>query len=70
MKSIQIEMGRLLCRNMRDLLESEMFLNSTITYHESKGIFSRVFTIKGENYDVDRVQSRIENWMRSLGELK
>lgn len=55
-------------RHMRDLLESEQFVGSSIEYREGKGWFTRVFTIKGNEEDVDRVQARIKHWMKCMGE--
>jgi len=68
MKSIQCEVGRAICRHMRDLLEGEKFSGTQIDWHEGSGWFSRVFTIKGPEADVDRVEIRIRHWFNCMNE--
>lgn len=66
MKVIQCEVGRAICRHMRDLLEGEKFSGTRIDWHEGSGWFSRVFTIKGDEADVDRVEIRLRHWFNCM----
>jgi hypothetical protein len=61
-----IMVGRLLCKNMRDILESEQFAGREIRWLESKGFFERLFTITGEADDVWKVAERITEWARNV----
>ena len=64
----QIKCGRLLCGHLREMLDSEIFLGSNIMYLEGKGLFSRTFTIRGKLADVNRVYTRVDQWLKNLGE--
>jgi hypothetical protein len=46
---VQYEVGRIRCGQIREFLEAEKFKGRTIDWIESKGIISRLFTIKGDS---------------------
>jgi hypothetical protein len=64
--SFHIQVGRLLCRHMRDMLRSEQFAGRRIQWLESKGLFERLFTVTGEAEDVWKIAERITAWARNI----
>lgn len=50
-----LEVGCLLFGQVRDFLERERFKGRNIQWHEGRGWLSRVFTIRGDADDVQRV---------------
>ncbi len=48
----RMEVGILLCGQVRRYLERERFLGRNIRWHEGGGIVSREFIIKGDEPDV------------------
>ena len=64
--SFSVEVGRLLCGNMRELLISEKFSGRNIEWIEGRGWVSRLFTIKGNCEDVEKIRERIEYWMKCM----
>ena len=66
--SFEFGAGRLICRHVRDILESEQFSGRNIRFRESSGWFFRTFTIVGEESDVDAVRSRLEHYSQILDE--
>ena len=68
MKYIRFEAGILLCRHVREMLESEIFCGRKIKYLEGRGWISRIFTITGEKSDVEAVYERLSFWKQGLGE--
>lgn len=55
MKTITYTVGRLLCGEVRDFLNSLAFKGFDISYHESKGFIEREFIIKGEKEDLRKI---------------
>jgi hypothetical protein len=64
--SFSIVVGRLLCKDMRSILESEQFMGRKINWLESKGWFERLFTVTGEAEDVWKTAERITAWARNV----
>lgn len=64
--SFSISVGRLLCKDMRSILESEQFAGRKINWLESKGWFDRLFTVTGEAQDVWKTAERITAWARNV----
>jgi hypothetical protein len=62
-----VEMGRLLWKPLRDMLDSEIWTGTDIEYREGTGILSKVFHIKGRPADVHRVKNRIQEWIKNHG---
>lgn len=58
----EVEVGRLLCGDMRDMLESEVFCGRPIRWREGKGWLSRTFCIVGPAAHVAQVKQRIDYW--------
>ena len=46
---IEVEVGRLLCGKIRDYLNKSIEAGMNITFIESKGVFTRHFTIDGDS---------------------
>lgn len=67
---LQIVVGRLLCSDMRDMLESEVFCGRPIRWREGKGWFERTFTIAGPIEHVRQIKQRIDYWMGALGQME
>ncbi len=63
----EIEVGILICGNVREMLESEQFYGRKIRFREGKGWFSRIFSVKGEEADVIALRSRLDNYIKCLG---
>ena len=63
---LEILIGRLLCSNMRDLLESEVFTGRPIRWREGKGWIERIFTIIGPPAHVEQVRQRIAHWAEAI----
>lgn len=57
--SFRVEVGRLLCGSMRDMLESEKVCGRDIRWHESSGFISRTFTIAGAPKDIAAIETRV-----------
>jgi len=62
----QLECGRLLCRSLREMLDSEIFMGANIEYMEGKGFFSRIFVVRGKPVDVNRVYNRVDTWLKGM----
>jgi hypothetical protein len=58
----EVEVGRLLCGDMREMLESEVFCGRPIRWREGKGWLSRTFVIVGPEAHVAQVKQRIDYW--------
>jgi len=65
--TITVEVGRLLCRHLRDMLDSEQFGGRDIRWREGSGWFSRIFTIRGNPKDVEAIRNRINHWIGAMG---
>lgn len=63
----QMEVGRLLWKPLREMLDSEIFLGANIEYQEGKGWLERTFIVKGDPVDVNRVYNRVDTWMKGMG---
>lgn len=63
----QMEVGRLLCRNVREMLESEKFCGRNINFIEGKGWISRTFTVRGAPSDIDAVRQRLSYYLLCNG---
>lgn len=68
MKTITLEVGRLLCIPLREFLELCKFKGMNISFHESSGILERAFTIKGEDSDMVKLKRVLDSWMREVNE--
>jgi hypothetical protein len=66
-ETFQMEVGRLLCRNVREMLESEKFSGRKIDFLEGRGWISRIFTVKGEFSDVNAVRCRLAYYLQCNG---
>tara|TARA_R110002020_G_scaffold415270_1_gene624641 strand:+ start:96 stop:302 length:207 start_codon:yes stop_codon:yes gene_type:complete len=66
MKTIEIEVGRLLCGKVRDFLNNCKFKGMNIEFNESSGFIERDFTIRGADNDIALVKSSLDNWVNSL----
>ena len=56
--NIKFEVGILLCRDFRHILEERKFLGDEIEWIESKGILDHLFTIKGKASDIIKLKER------------
>jgi len=68
MNSLRFEISILLCRHVREMLESEISCGRKIKYLEGRGWISRIFTITGEKSNVEAVYERLSFWKQGLGE--
>lgn len=66
MRTIEIEVGRLLCGKVRDFLNKCKFKGMDIQFNESSGFIERDFTIRGADNDIAIVKSSLDNWLDSL----
>ena len=66
MRTIEIEVGRLLCGKVRDFLNKCKFKGMNIEFNESSGFIERDFTIRGDDNDIALVKSSLDNWVNSL----
>jgi hypothetical protein len=66
MRTIEIEVGRLLCGRVRDFLNKCKFQGMDIQFNESSGFIERDFTIRGTDNDIALVKSSLDNWVNSL----
>ncbi len=64
MAHMTITLGRMLCGNARNFLDSEKFKGRNIEYLESKGFIERDFTIKGSNEDILYIKKCFHNWAK------
>jgi hypothetical protein len=55
----QVEVGRLLCGQIRDYLAAERFRGARIEWIEGSGFVSRVFTIMGDAAAVVAIYKRL-----------
>jgi hypothetical protein len=60
---IQIKVGRLLCRNVRDFLAVQKVMGRNVEYVESSGFVMRTFTISGNNDDMVYVKKSLQQWV-------
>ena len=67
MRTIEVEVGRLLCGRVRDFLNRCKFKGIDIQFNESSGFIERDFTIRGADNDIALVKSSLDNWFNSLG---
>ena len=65
---LEIVIGRLLCSNMRDLLESEVFSGRPIRWREGNGWIERRFTIVGPSAHIEKILERIAHWKAGIEE--
>ena len=66
--SFEFEAGILICGNVREMLESEIFHGRNIRFREGKGWITRVFSIRGDTEDVRAIRSRLEHYAKVLGD--
>ncbi len=66
MGSVNLTVGRMLCGQVRDFLESCKFKGMDIEYLESSGWLERDFTVKGSNDDIIAVHQSFKDWMKRL----
>ena len=58
-----VNCGRLLCGDLREILESEKFSGRRIEWIEGRGVISRLFTVKGEEPDLSMIAERVRSWL-------
>ena len=63
----RITVGRLLCKHLRDMLESEVFEGRKIRWREGKGWIEREFSVIGDAADINAVAERIDYWVKAMG---
>ena len=59
--TFEIEVGRLICHNVREILELEVFYGRKIRWREGKGIISRTFSIIGDLDDIKAIAERLNS---------
>jgi len=64
--TFKIEVGRLVCHNVREMIESEVFYGRKIRWREGKGILSRTFSIIGDADDVKAIAERLNYYAKTL----
>lgn len=64
MAHMTITAGRMLCKHIRQFLDSEMFKGRSIEYLESKGLIERDFIIKGSDTDVLHIKRVFDVWVK------
>lgn len=62
----EIEVGRLLCGEVRDFLKRCQFKGVNIQWIESSGLIERTFCIKGSQNDVAVIQDALEKYSKQL----
>lgn len=62
----EISMGRLLCGNVREIIEMEVFYGRKIRWREGRGILSRTFLIMGEPNDVKAIAERLTKYAKAV----
>lgn len=62
--SMKMEIGRLLCGQVRDFLNSCKFNGMDIDYIEGSGILSKTFTVKGNAHDMVIVHRSLVEWSK------
>lgn len=60
MTVVSYEVGFLLCRHVRDYLDTQKFLGRKIDWMESGGWFVHNFTIKGNAQDVAAISEYLD----------
>ena len=66
MRTIKIEVGRLLCGEVRDFLNKCKFKGMNIEFNESSGFIERDFIIRGADNDIALVKRSLDSWIKSL----
>ena len=62
--SLQVTVGRLLCRQVRDYLKQCEFKNENIKWIESSGFIERTFVIKGDQPVLEDIESDLDRWIK------
>lgn len=57
--SFTVEVGRLLCGRVREILEGARFRGLDIEYREGRGLLSKPFDVRGSSKDVIAVSKAI-----------
>lgn len=65
--TIRVQVGALIRRHLRVMLESERFEGASIRWLEDKRWTTSVFHIRGRPADIERVGSRIQHWLKCIG---
>jgi hypothetical protein len=63
---VRFEAGRLICKPIREYLKTEQFRGRKIEVLEGCGIFSRLFTVRGDTNDLSIVRKVIGDYFRRL----
>lgn len=63
MATLEITAGRLLCGQIRDLVNRSNFNGAKLTMWESSGVFSRDFVIKGDPKDLRMIQDTLQDYI-------
>lgn len=62
--SFQFECGILLVRHVRDFLERARLYHPDLRWHESRGWFTRTFTIAGDLDTLQNLAGSITRWAK------
>lgn len=65
----EVEVGLLRWKDMRELLDSEVFCGRPIRWREGKGWFSHTFVVVGPAKHVAQVKERIDFWASCVQQM-
>lgn len=66
----EVRVGRSRFKDMRELLEEEVFCGRPIRWKQGKGWFKRVYTIVGPSKHVAQLHERINHWAAVVGQME
>lgn len=62
MATLEFNVGRAFCANIRNELTKAKFKGIIDDFHESSGIISRDFVVRGSKQNIDILRSQLEDW--------
>lgn len=68
--TIQVQVGVLIRRHLRTMLEGERFGGSSIRWMEDKRWTTSIFSIRGKRADVEAIDARVQHWLTCIGASK
>lgn len=66
MDRLEVDIGRLLCRKMRDTINRMRFMGHNIRFWESSGWLSHTFIIEGAPQSIRNVRLVLDGWKYRL----
>jgi len=62
MKPNEFKAGILICKPIREYLNKRISLGANFSFFESKGLFQRTFTIKGDAAVIKTILTDLNEW--------